>query len=489
MQTIEWWPQAKQAEVLHAAGLVYPFTEAEGPSAPVARLLGVGGAAGGGKTDALLAAGIIACGTWAGCQVGFFRRTFPELSGPGGAILRSFELLTGIAHWTGTNHRWTFQNGSILQFCHCQREKDVHQYQSQQFDILIIDEATHFTEFQVEYLLTRNRATVAGLIPLCILATNPGGIGHLWFKDRFVDLGAPNETHEYTTETGAKVTHRFIPARLEDNKILELRDPGYRANLEAKPEALKRALLLGDWDVFEGQVFTEWRRDLHVVKPFELGEGIRVVALDWGYSVPWAALWIWRGRLDVGPYSPEFIRRVVYREAYQAGLTDPEQAERIHELTPEGEWIDAYPADPSMWTARTVGKKAISTADVYKELGIRLSKGENDRITGKRRVHEGLALLPDGQPGLLFFENCRNTIRTLPALPYDDTRVEDVNTDAEDHAYDALRYGLSYKPPANLPPKPAPDDYWAQARGKTKGKRRRRLDVPIEVAELQDLTR
>ena len=137
-----------------------------------------------------------------------------------------------------------------------------------------------------------------------------------------------------------------------------------------------------------------------------------------------------------------------------------------------------------MWTARTTGKRAISTADVYREMGIRLTKGENNRITGKRRVHEALALLPDGQPGLLVFETCTNLIRTLPALPYDATRVEDVDTDAEDHAYDALRYGLSYKPAANQPPKSAPADYWAEVRGE---KRKRPLDVPVELQMVKEL--
>ena len=363
--------------------------------------------------------------------------------------------------------------------------RGVHQYQSQQFDLLLIDEATHFTEWQVRYLLTRNRATVSGVVPLCVMSTNPGGVGHLWFRDWFVELGEWGEVHEYTTESGKKETHRFIPARLEDNKILEARDPGYRATLEAQPEATRRALLFGDWDVFEGQVFTEWRRDLHVVKPFTLpADGVRVVGIDWGYAAPWCGLWVWQGRLDFGSYSPEFTRRVVYREAYRDGLTDPEQAEELHRLTAPDEWIDAYPADPSMWTPRTVGKRAISTADVYKDLGIRLRRGENDRLTGKRRVHEALALLPDGRPGLLVFENCRNLIRTLPALPYDDTRVEDVNTSAEDHPYDALRYALSHKPPRSRAPKGGTDDYWAAVRGT---KKRRTLDVPMEVAELKGL--
>ena len=490
MPRLEWWPQRKQQTVIEAAGLdnAFPFCSRDDPRPPAARVIGVGGAAGGGKTDVLLVLAILTCIQWAGAQVAFFRRTFPELSGPGGAILRSLEILsgTGQARYTDSNHRWTFANGSILQFCHCQREKDVHQYQSQQFDLLIFDEATHFTEYQVRYLMTRNRVTVPGPVALCVMGTNPGNVGHLWFRDWFVDLGTHGEPHNYTTDSGAKERHLFIPARLEDNPILELRDPNYRPTLEALPEDERRALLYGDWDVFAGQVFKEWRRDLHVVEPFQIPpEAIRVTATDWGYAAPWCALWIARCKLDGDGFSPEFERRIVYREAYQAGLTDPEQAEKIQQMTDEGEWINGYPADPSMWTKRTVGKRAISTADVYKALGIRLSKGDNDRLGGKRRVHEALALLPDGKPGLLVFSTCRNLIRTLPALPYHEVKIEDVDDAAEDHAYDALRYGLSYKPSRETPPDSAPADYWASVRGKQGAGRT--LDIPMEVQELLEL--
>ena len=490
MPSLDWWPQAKQRRFIEAAGLdhAFPFCSRDEPNPPAARVIGYGGAAGGGKTDALLALCILVCIQWAGAQVAFFRRTFPELSGPGGAILRSLEILsgTGQARYTDTNHRWTFANGSILQFCHCKLERDVHQYQSQQFDLLVFDEATHFTEYQVRYLMTRNRTTIPGPTALCVMGTNPGSVGHLWFRDWFVDLGTHGEPHDYTTESGKKERHLFIPARLEDNQILERRDPLYRATLEALPEDERRALLYGDWDVFAGQVFKEWRRDLHVVEPFKLpADAKRITSIDWGYAAPWCGLWIARCRLDMEGYSPEWERRIVYREAYKAGLTDPEQAEELQRLTAPGEWINGYPADPSMWTKRTVGKRAISSADVYQALGIRLSKGDNDRIGGKRRVHEALALLPDGKPGLLVFSTCRNLIRTLPALPYDEVKIEDVDDAAEDHAYDALRYGLSYKIGGDRPPQSAPPDYWAAVRGKDKGSRP--LDVPMEVQILQEL--
>jgi hypothetical protein len=347
--------------------------------------------------------------------------------------------MSGWARYSGANHRWTWPTGSALQFCHCQRESDVYRYQSQQFDLLLIDEATHFTEFQVRYLLTRNRATVDGLVPLMVLATNPGNVGHLWFRDQFVDLGPWGEVHEWTRPDQGPETHLFIRAKLADNVIGNERDPGYRATLEAQPEKTRRALLLGDWDVFEGQFFSEWRRDKHVIKPKEIpASWPRWRAVDWGFASPWACLWFAR--------QPGTDYHVIYREAYGAGLTDPEQAAKIKSMTPDDEHIERTYADPSMWTKSTRDEVPISSADVYKENGVPLTRAINDRIPGWRRVRELMHVNPmSGQPNLQIFETCTNAIRTVPAQIHDDTRVEDMDTDGEDHLADCVRYGTQQR--------------------------------------------
>ena len=467
---------------MRACGVGHMLDGTNEYTGPEARVIGYGGSAGGGKSDALLSVGAIGAITWPGSRWAFFRRKFTELEGLDGAIDRSHKLFTGLAEYNGARHRWTFGNGSRFQFCHCNQEKNVHDYQSQSFDGLLFDEATHFTEFQINYLLTRNRATVDGPVPFCAMATNPGNVGHLWFKRWMIDPGAFERVHEVATDEGREhVTqrHLFIRAKLEDNQILERRDPGYRLNLEQKPAAIRRALLDGDWDSFLGQVFEEWRRHRHVCKPFEIPlHWPRWRAVDWGYAQPFCCLWFAR--------NPDTGQTYVYRELYKAGLNDPVQAAQIRRLTGEpkyepvehdpseelistsyvgmtrlkeeppvqveGEEIAATLADPSMWTKRTMQTQTVTSADVYKKHGVPLIKGDNDRLIGKRRVHDALAfesdgvpLYPDGRPGLQLFDRCVNGIRTLPALPYDDIKVEDVDTGAEDHWYDAARYGLSYK--------------------------------------------
>jgi hypothetical protein len=437
----------------------HPF-EDRAAGAPEAEVLGYGGSAGGGKTDALLVAGIVTGLTWPGCHVGVFRRTYPELEGPAGVVERSHDLLSGWAHWDAGHRRWVLPGGSMLQFCHVHREADVYRYQSTQFDALLVDEATHLTEFQMQYLRTRNRATVDGARPFAACASNPGNVGHLWFKRAFLDPGAPEQAHSVQVE-GTAISHEFIPARLRDNRILERRDPGYRRRLEAQPKNIQRALLDGDWDVFVGQVLTEWSRDIHVVRPFLIPEEWpRWRAVDWGYAAPWCCLWL--------AQDPETGQRAVYRELYRAGLTDPEQAEMIRQTTGAGERVLDTLADPSMWAAKTTGARTTTTAEVYRKGGVPLRKADNDRIGGLRRVRDALAVGPRGaaerkMPGVVVFETCANLIRTLPALVYDPVVVEDVNSDGEDHAYDALRYGLSYKAVRRREPK-AGRDVWAGAR-------------------------
>ena len=133
----------------------------------------------------------------------------------------------------------------------------------------------------------------------------------------------------------------------------------------------------------------------------------------------------------------------MYRELYQELLTDRTQARMILDMTLPSENITFTFADPSLWTRKNVNNVVTCTADEYKAVGVRLTPGDNDRLSGKRKVDRLLGNLPDGSPGLVFFSTCINTIRTIPELPFDTVKVEDVDTDAEDHAYDTIRYGLT----------------------------------------------
>jgi hypothetical protein len=188
--------------------------------------------------------------------------------------------------------------------------------------------------------------------------------------------------------------------------------------------------------VFAGMAFPGWNSEVHVTQPWEIPNyWPRWRAIDWGFSNPFCCLWLAKDS-DTGQV-------IVYREAYKSQLTDRQQASLIKDLTLPTEVINATYADPSMWARKNLGNIVSSTADEYKAMGVVLTQADNDRISGKRKVDRILCRLADGRPGLVIFSTCANLVRTLPALPYDKSRVEDVDTSAEDHAYDTLRYGLT----------------------------------------------
>lgn len=438
---IPWGPQPRQGDLLKACGLYDFMTTGAEPQPPVCRMIGYGGAAFGGKTDGLLGIGMVAAFAYPGCKVGFFRRKFTELEGADGAIERSLELMSGFGEYNAGRHRWALPGGSRLYFNHCHRETDVYDYQSQAWDILLADEVTHFSWKIIDYLITRNRPTsdIPGLVPFTVMGTNPGNVGHQWFSQVFDVLeedGPPEQVKDRYTPNESKEKSYFIPAFLEDNPIGLERDPEYPDRLEARDPDVARALRWGDWTVFAGQAFRTWSQREHVIDPIDLPVWWpRWRAIDWGSAKPFCCLWFAK--------DPDLGRIYMYREAYAKDMDDQAQARLVYEMTPPWENITITYADPSMWAKKNYKGITTTTAQEYMDEKVPLTRADNDRLNGKRKVDRILGKLPDGGPGLLVFRNCRNFIRTLPALPYDETNSEDVDTDAEDHAYDTLRYGLT----------------------------------------------
>jgi hypothetical protein len=394
-----------------------------------------GGAAGGGKSDSLLIFSIMRRVQFPGSKGLFLRRTFADLSKAGAAIDRSKELLTSIAHWDEQKHRWTFANGGLIEFGYLDHEDDKYHYQGSQFDDICWDELTQFTESQYLYLLSRCRATVDGIKPLIRSATNPGGVGHAWVKRRYVEPATPETPFDLPKSDGQTRRRRavFIPAKLQDNAVLMQRDPDYWERLMDLPEDDRRALAYGDWDVFAGMYFTEWRRDRHVIPPFGPPAHWRKWGgLDWGHAKP----------LSFGLYTqdPDTMRIFRIRELYREGLRDSEAVALI-KATIAGERVDAIYADPSMWQKRS-NDDALSTAEVYMGQGLPLQPGNNDRLQGWRRMRELMGDGKDGVPMLQATSNCLHFIRTLPGLVHDQHRPEDVDTDGEDHTADECRYAV-----------------------------------------------
>jgi hypothetical protein len=396
-----------------------------------------GGAAGGGKSYGQLVDALIYASKYPKSKQVIFRRTFRQLEM---SIVRTARALypREIATYNESKHCYSFKNGSIIDFAYCDSESDVYQYQSAEYDVIRFDELTHFTEFMYVYLISRCRG--ANGYPKAIKSsTNPGGVGHTWVKKRFISLGTPNTVHSVKSESGRETTRQFIPSKVQDNSFLMESDPEYIARLETLPEKERRALLHGDWDIFEGQYFGEFNYEQHTCDPFAIPKEWKVYrAMDYGLDC-FAMLWI--ACDDVGGV-------YVFREFAESDMTISAAAEKANELTDEVIYDTLAP--PDLWNrSQETGR---SKAILFEEAGLKINKSNNDREAGWLAVRELLKTNKDGFARLKVFRNCTRLINDLPQLQHDAKKPTDCATEPHDitHVPDALRYfAIAWTQPAD----------------------------------------
>lgn len=391
------------------------------------RYTAYGGARGGGKSHVARMKAELLCLRYAGIQVLFMRRTYPELKE--NHLLPAMRELNGIAQYKGTDKAFLFPNGSRLKFGYCQYDKDLLQYQGQAYDVIFLEECTQFQENVFTTMTESNRSS--GLMqeafrPRMYFTCNPGGVGHAWFKRLFIDRDyKPTERPE---------DYLFIQATVHDNVWLMEHSPDYVRALENLPDDRRRAMLYGDWDVFEGQYFPEFRRDTHTCEPFEIPDyWRRYVAIDYGLDML-AAYWVAVDEADAA---------VVYREVYEPNLIIPDAARRLLDANGD-EHITAWFAPKDLWNRRQ--ETGRSVADIFTEEGLYLDRVSNGRIAGwyelKRRLQAAPNEFGEARPRLRIFNTCVNLIRTLPALQHDEKHPNDCATEPHEitHAPDAIRY-------------------------------------------------
>lgn len=397
-----------------------------------ARHTAYGGARGGGKSWAMRRKFILLALRYDGLRLLLLRRTFPELEENHIKLLKA--ELYGVADYTDKRKEFLFPNGSAIKCGYCDREDDVYQYQGQEYDVIGLEEATHFTESQMQFIATCNRSTRTDFAPRMYYTCNPGGVGHGWVKRLFIDK-------EYTNAERAE-DYSFIPALIYDNKVLMDTNPEYITNLQNLPEDMRRAHLEGDWDALMGQFFKEWRRARHVCEPFDIPlHWKRFRAMDWGYNDPCCVLWF-----AIAPDG----RIYVYDEYYQSGRLANEVADTIREKTGLVK-ISYTVASPDMWSKRGAVLKADggisgeSIAELFMKCKVPMRPADNARIIGWQRVRGFLSDAADGIPYIQVFSNCENLIKEMPGLQYDSHDREDA-ADGSDHSPEALRYGLMSRP-------------------------------------------
>lgn len=417
-----------------------------------------GGSAGGGKSYAMLADPLRFMGHPAFSGL-LLRHTTEELRE---LISKSQELYPKVwpgIKWSERKMQWTAPSGARLWMSYLDRDDDVMRYQGLAFSWIGFDELTQWpSPYAWNYMRSRLRSTAPDLEVYMRATTNPGGPGHGWVKKMFIDP-APYDTSFAATdiETGEALKYpaghskagrplfkrRFIPARLSDNPYLS--DTGdYEAMLLSLPEHQRRQLLEGDWDIKEGAAFTEFNRHIHVVEPFDIPSNwVKFRACDYGYGSYSGVLWF--------AVTPD-EQLIVYRELYVSKVLATDLADMVLDLEAGDGNIKYGVLDSSVWHKR--GDTGPSLAEQMINKGCRWrpsDRSKGSRVSGKNEIHRRLQVDEDSEePRLIFFSNCTELISQLPALPLDKRNPEDIDTHAEDHLYDALRYGVMSRPKFNL---------------------------------------
>lgn len=386
------------------------------------RFIAYGGARGGGKSWAVRMKAIAGALRYPGIQILICRHTYPELEN---TVIRPMveTLAQGGEEWAkykAENRTVTFFNKSVIRFGHFSGG-NAGEYQGQEYDWVFLDEATQFTEWEFR-VLTATLRGVREIPRRMYLTCNPGGVGHSWVKRLFID-------REFR-EKEKPEDYRFIPATVEDNKILLEKAPGYLDMLELLPEELRRGHRYGEWDTPSGQFFPEFSVKKHVVeKVVPEKSWRRFRAIDYGLDM-FACVWV-----GVDPQG----RCWVYREVQEPGLIVSQAAELMRRLTGEEE-ILLTAAPPDLWSTQKDSGRTLE--ELFARQGVALQKVVSSRVAGWMAVKEKLVEREDGLPGLMIERSCRGLIQNLQALRRSEKNPSDadIRPHSVTHICDALRY-------------------------------------------------
>jgi hypothetical protein len=405
-----------------------------------------GGARGGGKSMAMIIDPLRFCGNGNFLAI-YLRRTMPELRDVIAQTQRIYPKAFPGAKWREQDKVWVFPSGARIEFGFAENMTDVLRYQGRNVTAFYIDELPQYPTSEVlNFLRSSLRSSDPTLQPYIRATGNPGNVGSKWVKEMFIDPAPPGERFEVVVEAQTirgnireVITRRFIPSTVFDNPHL-LHDNNYLAMLASLPEVQRRQFLEGDWNAYENSAFSEFKTSVHTCPAFEIPTNWqRFRAADWGFSSPACCLWFAVDPADGTLY--------VYRELYTTKMTADRFAQAVN-AAEHGEPIRYGILDASTWSQR--GDVGPSIAETMIKEGCRWrpsDRSPRSRVNGKLEMHRRLAVNEEtGKPGLIVLDNCRNLIRTLPSLPLDKNNQEDVDTDAEDHAYDACRYGVMSRP-------------------------------------------
>ena len=411
---------------------------------------GYGGARGGGKSWVLRTKAVLLANRYGrpdpwseGIKICIVRRTLVDVRN--NHIVPMRILLNGLAKFNQAERTFYFPNGATIHFEYYDNDGDVTHFQGVEFDIIFVDEATQMKEEWLKNIAASCRG--ANSYPHRIYYTcNPGGEGHQYIKRIFID--------RVYREGEDPDDYDFVQAKVTDNKVLMELDPGYLTFLKNLPPKLRKAWLEGDWEIYQGQYFETFRNDpdgygtrewTHVINPIPVRKHWDVYrSFDWGYRRPFSCGWY---TIDddgcmiriaelygVMKSGSESLPNEGVKWPPEKVFSEIQKMEREHPLL-SGREIRGV-ADPAIWDAES----GTSIAETAMKYGIFFERGDNKRIPGWMQCQYRLQFDERGRPGFQVFNTCKEFIRTIPTLQYDEHRAEDLDSRGEDHAADEWRY-------------------------------------------------
>lgn len=427
-----------------------------------------GGARGGGKTFGFLLDWIKHSKLYGPFARGiFFRRSYPELED---AMDKSQRLLPLIgAKWLEQKKSWFMADGGILKMRYLDRDADADNYQGHEYNWMAFDEAEHWPSPAPLNKIRACLRSADGVRCVLRVSANPGGSGHNWLKSRYIKPAPPYSIHK-DPDTGHSVV--FIPSSLKDNKLLCANDPEYGNRLKGTgPDWLVKAWLEGDWDIVAGGMFDDvWDKRYNTIEPFDIPRTWRIDrSFDWGSSKPFSVLWwaesdgcevkLRSGKTKTFPKGTVFLIAEWYgtngKPNEGLNMLDTEIAKGIWER--EKAMVHAKmvgkihpgPADSAIFdTQNGICIADRMAAAPYHVSWVRADKSPGSRVNGwqiMRTMLKAAGKFPMDDPALIAFDTCRHWISHIPSLPRDQKKIDDVDSDTEDHDGDATRYRLSKK--------------------------------------------
>jgi hypothetical protein len=401
-----------------------------------------------------------------------FRKTYPELEELQSRAMQIFPETGGVfksqpsAEYPFSNS-WYWPSGASVKMRYIENEKDYGRYHGHQYSGISFDEVTEYATPSGLLKMLSTLRSAAGVPCSVRLTGNPGGVGHIWVKARYIDVGPPMVPY-LDPETG--FTRMFVPSRLQDNAILLENDPNYRNRILAATygnDALRKAWLEGDWNIVAGAFFDCWSAAM-VIRPFAIPhDWLKFRSGDWGSARPFSFGWwaVASDRLEL--FEPSGRRVVIprgamvrYREWYgcddaikhpNVGVKIPaeECGQRIARLE-DGEKLAYGVLDPAAFSSD--GGPSIAER-IFRGSGQKVSfrPADNSRVATRGAMGgwdqmRSRMIGEDGLPMIYTFDTCTDSIRTIPLMQHDEKRMEDLDSEMEDHAADEWRYACMSRP-------------------------------------------